>query len=195
MYEKIVAFPDTEATEIVWSQPGMNCNTGLNRFNNQFETNGCTATVKEFPSLSSGCSDVNHARVGFNDGDRLILADPRQGPIRIRLAPPVRGVWTQVAALSSDASCSFTCRVRAIGVHGEIKTVQIPCETATGTLDNSAQCVGIRCTDDNDEDIQVLELQLVKPDPSITLMAINQLNVAMAASAGVATAAGGAIDT
>ena len=193
MYEKIVAFPDTEATKIVWSQPGMNCNTGLNRLNNTFETNGCTATVKDFPSLSTGCSDANHTRVGFDDGDRLILADPGQGPIRIRLDPPARGVWTQVAALSSDASCSFTCRVRAIGDHGEVKTFQIPCKTATGTLDNSAQCVGIQCAGDEDEDIRVLELQVVKPDSKIMLMAINQLSVAMAA--GAATAAGGAIDT
>ena len=193
MYKEVVARPDIPEIDIVWSQPGVDCNTGINSGNNVFNQNGVSATlvVTGRPSLSSGCSDANHTQVGFNDGDRLIIADPQQGSIRIRLDPPVRAIGAQVAVLSSREKCSFKCKVRAIGDHGEIREFPNKGETVKGSLGGEAPFAGMRCGDETDESIQIIEFTLAKPDDSIFAFAINRLTAELGAAQDTAAAAAG----
>ena len=183
MYTKIAESPDIQATEIVWSQPGMDCGTGLNQFNNSFTSeDGVTATVKSRMSLVTGCSDASHTKVGFNDGERLLVSDPRQGSIRIRLDPPVQKVWTQIAVLSTRTKCDFTCTVRAIGNHGEVKDESISGSTKGNTLNANVQYVGMSCGGDKDEPIQFIEFSIDEPNANIDFFMINQLRLSMGAA-------------
>lgn len=193
MYKKVAARPDIPGTDIFWSQPEVDCATGINSGNNIFNRNGVSATlvVTGRPSLSSGCSDANHTQVGFDDGDRLIIADPQQGSIRIRLDPPVRAIGTQVAVLSAKQRCPYTCKVRAIGDHGEIREISNQGATVRGSLGGDALFVGMRCDAETDESIQVIEFTLARLDDSIIAFAINQLTADPGAAANTAAAAAG----